>query len=134
MIDVESIDCTVKTLICVKVSGAPEHKADYMDRMIQPDKVLVEYRYRELIAPDGWTEHVWAAIDVRIEGPRVLKPGPDGAQRLGAETHSARWSNFDVRGGIRMVYPSDRAMPEWLVKLVNELRPSGQVELPGGAA
>ena len=123
MIDSTNVgsDATVK--IRVNLTGAPELPASYLSRTILPDWVCVTYAF----GPGqhrGW----WVATDLKVSGQRVLKPGPDGQQRLGKERHTADW--YRGRSGD---VQTDRDLPEWLDSLVSELRPSGQVTLPGGA-
>lgn len=122
MIDVTDVSTHTEATVRVKLTGAPELPASYLSRDIQPDHVTVRYRF----GPGqhrGW----WVAAHVDVSGQRVLKPGPDGKQRLGKERHTATWY-ASSRGDVQ----SDRDLPEWLDQLVSELRPNGQVTLPGG--
>lgn len=106
----------------VNLTGAPELPASYLSRAILPDWVYVTYVFGPGQARGGWV-----AQHVDVSGQRVLKPGPDGQRRLGKERHIATW--YSGRSGD---VQSDRELPEWLDKLVSELRPSGQVTMPGG--
>lgn len=122
MIDVTDVSTHTEATVRVKLTGAPELPASYLSRDIQPDHITVRYRF----GPGqhrGW----WVAAHVDVSGHRVLKPGPDGQQRLGKERHTATW--YAGRSGDTQ---TDRDLPEWLDQLVSELRPSGQVTLPGG--
>lgn len=122
-IDVTDVSNHVEATVRVSLTGAPELPASYLSRDIQPDHVAIRFQF----GPGqhrGW----WVAKNIEVSGHRILKPGPDGQQRLGKESHTARW--YAGRSGDTQV---DRDLPEWLDKLVSELRPSGQVTLPGGA-
>jgi hypothetical protein len=123
MIDVTDVSSHTEATVRVKLTGAPELPASYLSRDIQPDHVSIKF----VFGPGqhrGW----WVAADVSVSGQRVLKAGPDGQQRLGKERHTAHWY-----GGRTRDVQTDRDLPEWLDNLVSELRPSGQVTLPGGA-
>lgn len=121
MIDITEVTSHTVVTVRVKFTGAPELAASYLSRDIQPDHLAVTYTF----GPGqhrGW----WVATNVAVSGQRVLKPGPDGQQRLGKDRHKAEWY-----GGRTRDVQSDRDLPEWLDRLVSELRPSGQVTLPG---
>ena len=122
MIDITKVDSTTRVVVRINFTGAPELPASYLSRDIQPDWAMITYDF----GPGhhrGW----WVATDIKVGGARVLKPGPDGKQRLGKERHTANW--YAGRSGD---VQTDRDLPEWLDQLVSELRPSGQVTLPGG--
>jgi hypothetical protein len=122
MIDISDVSSHTEATVRVKFTGAPVLPASYLSRDIQPDHITVRYSF----GPGqhrGW----WVATNVDVSGQRVLKPGPDGQQRLGKERHSASWY-----GGRTRDVQTDRDLPEWLDQLVSELRPNGQVTLPGG--
>lgn len=120
MIDITDVSSDTTVKVRVKLTGAPELPASYLSRDIQPDWICVTYDFGQL---RGW----WVATDVKVAGQRVLKAGPDGQQRLGKDRHTANWYSGRTRD-----VQTDRDLPEWLDKLVSELRPSGRVTLPGG--
>jgi hypothetical protein len=122
MIDITDVGSHTTTTVRVKLTGAPVLPASYLSRDILPFHVSITY----VFGPGqhrGW----WVARDVTVNGHRVLKPGPDGQRRLGKDDHKAHW--YAGRAGD---VQTDRDLPEWLDQLVSELRPSGQVTLPGG--
>lgn len=107
--------------VLVKVTGTPDVKADYIDRMIEPYHAEVTFHY----LASGW-----AAVRVVVSGSRVLKPGPGGVRRVSDElSHKAEWSGFlghDVRDrGAR------KPLPEWLSNLVTAAQPAGDVKVQG---
>lgn len=122
-INIESVKAHTTSVSHVQLSGTPDLKATLMDRRFQPDQVSITYTYRQ-------AGHSWYASHVSVSGPRVLKPGADGVQRLGKDTHKAIWS---VYGGGDVQDDTYDPLPEWLNELVNWLRPSGSLLLPGGA-
>lgn len=123
-IDISKIESSTKATVRVHLSSTPDLKANYVDRRIQPYFVVIEYAYRQHLDGD-WTTHEWTATFVRVVGHRILKPGPDGAQRLGKDTHDRSWSDRDIQRDER------NPLPEWLDKIVSELRPSGDLTLVG---
>lgn len=123
-IDISKIESLTQATIRVHLSGAPDLKADYVDRYIQPYYAVIIYTYRQY-QDGGWIAHEWAATSVRVVGHRILKPGPDGAQRLGKDTHDRSWSHSDVQRYER------KYLPEWIDHLITELRPSGDLSLVG---
>jgi hypothetical protein len=118
-------------VVTVSLTGAPEQKTTYTSRTIAPDTAVIRYLYEQQVTPDGWTEHSWLATDVQATGPRVLKPAADGSQRLGVDRHEARW--YTVRSG-RDVAADNPDMPEWLAGVIEQMRPSGGLDLPQVAA
>jgi hypothetical protein len=109
------------------LKGAPEHKADYISRRIVPDRAIVTYRYHEQMTEDGWTQHRWLAMDVKLTGYRILKPAADGSQRLGVDRHEACW--YTVRTGADLVADKPE-LPAWVAELIQRMRPSGELVLP----
>ncbi|ALO79352.1 hypothetical protein [Streptomyces phage phiSAJS1] len=97
----------------VRLTGAPAIKASYLDHRIIPAHLAVEYVYD---AGAGW----WKARNVKLSGPRILKPKPDGTIRLGKDWHDRSWSAW---GSKDVQVEGD--LPEWLDSLVSELRPAG---------
>lgn len=128
-IDIEKVEPFTMTTVRVHLSGAPDVKADYLDRYIQPYFVAIEYVYHQTVGEDGWTNHNWNCWSATVVGFRVLKPSKDGTRRLGDATHRAGWSGYG-RDGIKADNPR-KPLPEWLDKLITELRPSGNLDLPG---
>lgn len=124
-INVSKVESSTKATVRVHLDGTPDLKGDYVNRHMQPYFVSIEYTYRQ--HQDGqWTTHEWAATSVKVVGSRILKPRPDGTQRLGMDTHDATWQssgNTDVQQDER------KPLPEWLDRLVSDLRPSGDLTL-----
>lgn len=118
MIDVTSVSSRAEATVTIGVTGAPPMKATYQTRGFLPEQITVKYVYKPQRDDDGWTHHTWTHTDVTAIGPRILKPAADGSQRLGAEHLRYRPAYTDQ-------------LPEWLVKIVNELRPSGDIALAG---
>lgn len=108
------------------VMGAPETKVTYLDQMMQPDQVRITYAYDAVAGR-------WVAHDVFTTGLRVLKPAADGTQRLGKDSHKSYWSSWgrkDIQVS-RLSAAGGSELPEWLNKLVDELRPTGGVSMAG---
>lgn len=99
----------------------PEMAVQYLDRMMLPDRVRIEYRFGP-----GQHRGRWVAQDVTVYGMRVLKPGPGGERRLGKDQHKSNWSDYS--GDVQ----SSTTFPEWLDRLISHMRPAGQVETFGG--
>lgn len=123
-VDVLTVDTHTRTNVRTKITGAPAVKASYLDRQIIPAHLAIEYVYD--VAAE-W----WRAVDVKLSGPRVLKPKADGTIRLGKDWHDRNWSAWsggDVQGD-----GSNHGgeLPGWLDSLVSELRPNGALALPG---
>ena len=109
----------VRVSIRVRLTGAPAIKASYLDRHIIPAHLHVEYVYD---AGAGW----WKARNVKLSGPRILKPKVAGVIRLGRDWHDRSWSAWGKRD-----IQEAGDLPEWLDNLVSKLRPSGELALPG---
>lgn len=132
MIDVNNVKTQTRSKIHVSFTGSPDLKTQHINSWVAPDYVICEYVYEPQTDQDGWTRHDWRCVEVSTGGHRVLKTGSDGSQRLGKERRERRWwaaSSSDDLGVDAPKY--DTPLPEWLVKLVNELRPSGDVTVPG---
>ena len=129
MIDIESAETQTTATVRVRLTGAPPVKASYVAHHIRPFYVEIRYVYRQTPSGlDGWIEHTWPAVQVKLIGGRILKPGPNGEQRIGKATHEADWSSYgthDVQSN-----PSC-PLPEWLDKLVGEMRPHGDLSVVG---
>jgi hypothetical protein len=117
MLDVTEVTGHAFATVSVAVTDAPPLKATYQDRRFQPARIHIRYAYKPEAA-DGWTVHRWHAVDVTVVGPRILKPAPDGTQRLGVED-------------LRYSPTSSDHCPEWLRHLMAELSPSGEVTMAG---
>lgn len=117
MLDVTEVSGHAFASVSIGVTGAPPLKATYQERFFLPARIHVRYVYKPEAA-DGWTVHRWYPTDVSAVGPRILKPAPDGTQRLGVED---------------LTYKpiSQHDHPEWLRQLVAELSPSGEVTMAG---
>ncbi|AKA61729.1 hypothetical protein SEA_YDN12_62 [Streptomyces phage YDN12] len=117
MLDVTEVSGHAFATVSVAVTGAPPLKATYQDRHFQPARIHVRYAYKPEAA-EGWTVHRWHAVEVTAVGPRILKPAPDGSQRLGVED-------------LRYTPSKEDPLPEWLRQLAAELAPSGEVTMAG---
>lgn len=116
---ITSSETSVEAIASVRVTGTPDLKADYVQRRIQPYYVLIRYLY---VVPEGHPRPVWMATSVDVTGWAILKPGPDGAQRLGSSAHKAGWSAWaghDVRD-----HDARRPLPDWLREIVTALVPT----------
>lgn len=120
-IDIAPVRSHVKATVAVELSGAPDLTADTSKWPIQPFLLHAEYTYAQTEGEDGWTGHEWRLTFVRVSGHRILKAAADGSRRLGKDTGVRRWyTRRDLAD-----------LPDWVAKLVEELRPSGQVDLTG---
>lgn len=119
MIAIEDVTARTESTVTISFTGAPEVKARYLDRFFLPGYLRAQYKY-VLAAGSGR----WVCYRVMTSGRRILKPGPDGAQRLGKDTHDRDWSTSFNRPSC---LSDDDTVDEWVRKLVNELRPSGDV-------
>jgi hypothetical protein len=134
-IDINKVEARTNAVVAVGVTGTPTVKVWWNGREILPHSLEIEYTYRPGRTEDGWNSHLWVAGSVKVSGHRVLKPGADGAQRLGKEEHTTDWRgwNDDVQANDATRSGVYAPLPEWLDSLVSELRPSGEIALPGGA-
>ena len=78
MIDIEDITARTESTATIQFTGAPAVKARYVDRTFLPGYMRAQYRY---VLTGGAGR--WVCFRVMTSGHRILKPGPDGAQRLG---------------------------------------------------
>ena len=115
MIDVKSASSTTTSSVVLTLTGAPPLKVLYTNRQIDPGQVFFKYEYVPTTTEDGWTEHTWKLVSVRATGARILKPAADGSQRLGVE--------MPAYEPVRL-----KDVPEWLLSLAREVRPSGSVD------
>lgn len=113
-----SAEVTATVTVSLRPGTAPDMKSQYTDRVMQPDRVRVEYWFDAGL-------NCWFAINVKVTGHRLLKPAADGTPRIGKDKHSVSY------GGWRKDVQADNGLPGWLDQLVDELRPSGLVSLPG---
>lgn len=105
MLDIDSVKSYASIKVQVSFSGAPALQASYSDYTFLPDFVHLAYRYND---EDG----TWGCTHCEVSGPRILKPGPGGEQRLGKDCPKRTWH-----------CPDD--LPQWLAQLIDELRPTG---------
>lgn len=124
MIDITEVGHHITTDVIVRFQGAEQVKASYLDRHILPDYMKAVYTFD---TGAQW----WKATSVTVCGPRILKPGPGGQQRLGKERHEAAWVTYGFRG-VKDVQ-DEHSLPEWLDHLLSEMRPMGAVTPPGNA-
>lgn len=102
------------------LSGAEELDLPWLDLSIKPANLEIVYRF----GPGhhrGW----WVATSVSVSGPIVRGRGKD--LRSATREFSNEGRDVQVSNGNRVENP----MPEWLDRMVSELRPSGQVYLAG---
>lgn len=118
MIDVTTVSSFAEATVSIGVADAPPLTATYQTRQFLPNQIMITYRYRPLKGEDGWVTHDWIAVRATAVGPRILKPAEDGTMRLGIEN-------------LRYAPISTHDYPEWLVKLMHELKPSGDIALAG---
>jgi len=129
MIHIESAETQTTAIVRVRITDAPPVKASYVAHHIRPFYVEIKYAYRQTRSDlDGWTEHTWPAVQVKLIGGRILKPGPNGEQRIGKATHEADWSSYGTRD---VQSNPSRPLPEWLDKLISEMRPHGDLPVVG---
>lgn len=120
---------SVRAVTWIKVTDAPPVKADGVDRMISPYAVEISYVYHRTPTPDGWTEHRWLARGVTVHGRHILKPAKDGTEKLGVNVHRAAWS---TSGSLDLVdVPYVGSPPEWILAVIEQQRPSGELALAG---
>lgn len=120
---------SVRAVTWVKVTDAPPVKADGIDRMISPYAVEISYTYHRTVTPDGWVEHRWLARGVTVHGRHILKSAKDGAEKLGVSVHRAAWSTC---GSLDLVdVPYVGSPPEWILAIIEQQRPSGELAFAG---
>lgn len=124
-IELDQIRSHTTSTIRVYLSGAPDLRSDSQDLHIKPDHVVIEYTYRTRLN-EGWKADVWYATAVSVSGHHILMPGPDGTERLTEGKNLVGWyAPVNVQDCPR------EPLPEWLDRLINELRPSGELFLAG---
>lgn len=117
-INITDVTTFTETKVTIRIEGGPEAPVQYLGRNMLVDYVGVTYRY----APEReW----WMAVSVTVAGQRLLKPGPNGEQRIGKDRHKSTY------GGWSRDVQEAGDLPDWLDPIVSELRPSGAVALPG---
>lgn len=104
---------TTTSTVYADIAGAPETTASYSSKVFVPDAVSATYRY----TPEGPTWK-WTCSNIRLSGYRVLKPGPNGEQRLGKDSATATWYG-----------ENSKSLPDWVTALVRKLRPAGDVTI-----
>lgn len=108
---------TVK--VHIDIEGAPEIKVRFLGGYIVPNHLVITYRYEVTQNEDGWTEYTWRCTDVSASGDKVLKPGPNGEQRLSDKIgHTTRWYGRDLE-----------EPPEFIKQSIEFGRPSGRLDL-----
>lgn len=119
--DITDIEGWITAEVQVKLnpSTTPDVKVQYLDHRMQVDHMGAEYR---LNTATGW----WVCQTITLAGNRLLKPAADGTPRVGKDRHKTTYSSYS-KGDVQ----SKGDVPEWLDKLISELRPSGTVTLPG---
>ena len=121
-VQVSAVRADVRAVIEVRITGAPEMRATYLDRVIQPDFLSLMYKQHT-----GVNGSVWRCVRITVDGHLVLEPGSNGEQRTGKDRHVAEWSAYGSRDLAGGVAGGSRRVPEWLLRMVGELRPHGDV-------
>lgn len=128
MIDIESVSSYSEVVLTLGVSGMDPVPGQYVRYDFLPQNIQV--RYIRVFRNDAY---VWRCVNAALSGPRVLAPGKDGERRLGSSIHKQEWYSFgveDVAGQVE-VFSDNTPLPDDLRKLINELRPSGELTMPG---
>jgi hypothetical protein len=128
-IDITEVRSWADVKIQVHLTGAPPFKVQYQQgREASPSFLSLTYRY----LPDHRTneDNPWACVSVTVGGDRILKPGPNGEQRLGKDQGKASWSTIGTEDIVKSQQGKGRPLPDWIVQLIAELRPYGELSLP----
>lgn len=123
-INITASEARTKSSVSIHFTGNLDPiRWPYTDRFIQPDWLHADYIHQP--GSEGLT---WICSQVAVSGFRVLKPGPDGSARLGVERGHREWYAYHA-GDILQPNQSGAKveLPDWVAKLVDELRPSGEV-------
>jgi hypothetical protein len=121
--NIETAKLYVSARVTATLTGVPVLKVTNT-RDILPEHVTLSYVYATVEE-----QTVWVCRSARVGGHRVLKPAPDGSQRLGQEVHSGElYSSLPL--GLEDL-KSNREVPTWLRDLIVLSRPDGNIELPG---
>lgn len=121
-------ECGVRTGTSVNAqfTGAPVVEVRYADYSIVPFHAAITYQHRVTQDADGWTAHSWFCKRATVTGHRVLKPGAKGEMRVSNKiTHQMTWSTWSSSEDLTVNERGE--LPEFLVHLIEELRPSGEV-------
>jgi hypothetical protein len=133
VIDIENVKSRAECKVGVQFTGAPVTKASYLDRFFLPDYLTLTYVHVVDTTGDEVVQR-WACVRGSGSGQRVLKPGPDGEVRVGKDRHDTWWDCYlstDPAKARTQDLTTEAGVPDWVVKLANELRPAGYVETPG---
>lgn len=114
MIHIISENNRTQMTIKAQFTGADELPVPYTDQMILPDNVEVTFDFQFATAP-GRTR----VTQLKVTGRRVLKPAPNGDQRLSVYRRDVNWS-VNRTGDIRQ----DRELPGWLRTVLAQLDPT----------
>jgi hypothetical protein len=105
--------------VSIDIEGAPAVKVRFLSIHIVPRHLVIYYRYEVVQSEDGWIEYTWRCTCVAATGDKVLKPGPNGEQRLSSKVgHTTDWYGRDLE-----------ELPEFVQKWVEDARPSGRLDL-----
>jgi hypothetical protein len=122
-VNTEKTKLYVSAGVTAPLTGVPVLKVTNT-RDILPEHVRLSYMYATVEE-----QTVWICRSAQVSGHRVLKPAPDGSQRLGQEVRSGEWYSTLPLGLEDLKF--HREIPSWLRDLIVLLRPDGNVELPG---
>lgn len=107
MIDITETQSRAEVQLTARFTGGPEMKASFTSWTYDPNFLRVTYRYLPESA-------AWDVIAVDLYGARILKPGPNGEQRLGKDQGHATWFLMSE-------------VPAWVMQLAREMAPVGEV-------
>jgi hypothetical protein len=133
VIDIENVTARTTCKVSVQFTGAPVTKVRYLDRTFVPGSLMLTYAHVVDATGDEVVQR-WVCVHAVASGHRVLKPGPDGEVRVGKDVHDTWWDchlSMNPAKARTQDLTTEAGVPNWVVKLANELRPAGYVETPG---
>ena len=127
MTDFEMVWSEARTKVQIRLTGTPVVTSD-MGWPVEPFFAQIEYVHQDVEPElDEQVPH-WIAVNVKVDGRRILKPRADAVRRLGVDVRDANWSGSWGDPDVQ----ATGSLPEWLDDIVNTLRPCGKLVIPEG--
>lgn len=109
---IDEVATEVRAIVHARVSDVPELETFDNSGSVRPFRVAITYVYRPIRTVDGWNEHRWIPVLVRVTGTRVSHPDREG---------DVQWNAYGRDLSL------DDGMPEWVDQLIHTCRPSGEL-------
>lgn len=129
---VQLTECTpsTQTVVRARFTGAeivPAEVPSYLGPAITPNFAEIIYEHRVVEDTEGWTSHSWFCVSTYLEGPCVLKPGPDGEAQVNYRITAPRAWSVGIKDAEDLTVTARNELPEFLAAMIEGLRPSGEI-------